>query len=448
MAPGAQHLEASVAWPSFTSDRNSPSVVRLFRQSSKELSVMSRSSIQFLTIAALQLPLVALDPFQTVLAQSPTFKTYHLSAADLPAPEKSEDLEPAGFTRAPGVVPFAPPGFHVTEYASGIRNPRWLAIAPNDDVLVASSGDGTIMLLRDTDNSKTARMVAMFASGYDKPHGLAFHDGALYIADLRGIWRQPYKDGDTQASGEPTRITVAPDLRPDGWHWTREIIFDPKGQLYLAMGARKDVEDDDPAPDATIQLVGADGRLSTFAGGLRNVVGLAVNPQTGELWGTVNERDLLGPNLPPDFLTSIHKGDFFGWPYAYVGPHPDPVFGAKRPDMVAKTKTPEVLFEPHSAPLAVVFYDGKQFPPDYNGDAFVAFHASGPYHSPDGYKVVRVKFSHGKALGGYQDFLTGWMVPGTNPPQIWGTPSGLAVAKDGALLVTDENTVWRVSYGP
>jgi len=407
-----------------------------------------RSPFVRLAIMAIQLPLAISFLPDTALAQPTTPRHFHLSAGNLPAPEKTIDLEPAGFARPLGVVPSAPPGFHVAAFAEGIRDPRWLAAAPNGDVVVASSGDGTIVLLREVDNTRTARMVTIFASGYDKPHGLAFHDGALYIADLRGIWRQPYKDGDTEASGAPTRMTAAPDLRPDGWHWTREIIFDPEGRLYLAMGSRKDVEDDDPPPDATIQLVGSDGRMTTFATGLRNVVGLAVCPQTGELWGTVNERDQLGPNLPPDYLTSIRKGDFFGWPYAYVGPHPDPMFGSKRPDLVKKTKTPEVLFEPHSAPLAVVFYQGSQFPPEYNGDAFVAFHASGPYRAPDGYKVVRVRFSHGKALGGYQDFLTGWMVPGTNPPQIWGTPSGLAVAKDGALLVADENVVWRVSYGP
>jgi glucose/arabinose dehydrogenase len=371
---------------------------------------------------------------------------YRLGAANLPLPEKTGDMEPERTSRDFDDVPRAPRGFRVTQFASDIGNARWLTVAPNGDVFVSASGDGKIMLLRDVDGTKTARFVSTYASGYMRPHGLAFHNGALYIADLRGIWRQPYKDGDNEATGAPTKITAGPDLRINGWHWTREIVFDHKGQLYLAMGARKDIEDNDPPPDATIQLVHADGKMTTFASGLRNVVGMAICPQTGELWGTVNERDQLGPNLPPDFLTSIHSGDFLGWPYAYIGPHADPMFGKERPDLVAKTKTPEVLFEAHSAPLAIVFYQGSQFPPEYNGDAFVAFHASGPLGAPDGYKVVRVPFAHGHPLGGYQDFLTGWTKPGTNPPQIWGTPSGLAVAKDGALLVADESSVWRVSF--
>src|SRR3974390_818174 len=378
-----------------------------------------------------------------------TCKHYRLFANHLPAPEKSPGMEPSNFDRPFDVVPSAPPGFRVSLFASGVGNARWLAVAPNGDVFLAASGDGKIMLLRDVDGTGTARFTSDFASGYMRPHGLAFHDGALYIADLRGIWRQPYKDGDETATGTPVKITSAPDLRPNGWHWTREIVFDRKGQLYLAMGARQDVLDDDPPPDATVQLVLAGGKMATFASGLRNVVGLAVCPETGELWGTVNERDQLGANLSPDFLTSIHKNDFFGCPYAYVGPHPDPQFGMKRPDMVRVTKTPEVLFEAHSAPLAVVFYEGNQFPAEYRGDAFVAFHASGPYRAPDGYKVVRVRFAHGKPIGGYQDFLTGWMHPATNPPKIWGTPAGLAVAKDGSLLVADETGVWRVTYaGP
>lgn len=186
--------------------------------------------------------------------------------------------------------------------------------------------------------------------------------------------------------------------------------------------------------------------MSTFASGLRNVVGLAVDPATGDLWGTINERDRLGSNLPPDYLARIGRGDFFGWPYAYVGPHADPVYGNKHPDLVSKTKTPEVLLEPHSAPLGVVFYTGAQFPSDYANNAFVALHASGPYDRPDGYKVVRVEFANGRPVGGYDDFVTGFMQPGSNPPRIWGTPAGLAVAKDGSLLIADESIIWRVTY--
>lgn len=239
-------------------------------------------------------------------------------------------------------------------------------------------------------------------------------------------------------------MTAAPDLRPTG-HPTREIVFDSRGRLFLAIGSVGD-DVEEPSPNATVQLVQLDGQLKTFASGLRNVVGMAVNPVTDALWGTINERDRLGGGLPPDYLAKIEENDFFGWPYAYVGPHPDPKFGKLRPDLVARTKVPEVLFEPHSAPLGVVFYTGSQFPKEYYGDAFVAFHASGPYGKPDGYKVVRVKFVNGMPLGRYEDFVTGDMIAGTYPPRFWATPAGLAVAKDGSLLIATEEGIWRVAY--
>lgn len=371
-----------------------------------------------------------------------------VSADDLPAPMTTppNDLEPYNIGRPPGLAPRAPSGFRVSIFATKVGHARWLAVAPNGDVFMASSGDGRIVMLRDAKGDGVARTVATFAQGFDKPHGMAFREGALYVADLRAIWRLPYSDGDTVAAAGPQRVTAAPNLRPQGQHWTREIVFDPKGRLYLAIGARGDVQDDDPPPDASVQEVAADGAMTTFAAGLRNVVGMAVYPGTDELWGTVNERDKLGGGLPPDYLTSIRRGDFFGWPYAYVGPHPDPRYGGKRPDLVARARAPDLLFEPHSAPLGVVFYDGAQFPDEYRGDAFVAFHASGPYGKPDGYKVVRVKFANRMPVGGYEDFVTGFMLADTNPPRIWGTPAGLAIAKDGSLLIADEQTIWRVAY--
>lgn len=369
-------------------------------------------------------------------------------ADNLPAPNTTRptSLEPYTLPRPAGVKPTVPASFSVSIFAANVGNARWLAVAPNGDVFLAASADGKILMLRDTKGRGVADMVTTFAAGFSKPHGMTFHDGALYVGDLSAIWRLPYHDGDTVLAGEPQRVTKARDLRPAGWHWTREIVFDSKGRLYLAIGARGDVADDDPPPDATVQEVKPDGGMTTFAGGLRNVVGMAVYPGTDELWGTVNERDTLGGALPPDFLTRIDRGDFFGWPYAYIGPHPDPTYARKRPDMVARTKLPDLLFEPHSAPLAVVFYTGAQFPTEYKGDAFVAFHASGRYDKPDGYKVVRVRFANRRPLGGYEDFVTGFMLAGANPPRVWGRPAGLAVAKDGSLLIADEKEVWRVAY--
>lgn len=379
---------------------------------------------------------------------------FQLSPLELPAPNSTppNDVSPYFAGEKPGFLPIVPTGFAIAAFASKaqLKNARWLSIAPNGDVFVAESGAGKITVLRDADGDGKAETVSTFAGDMDKPHGMAFHDGAFYVADLRAIWRFAYKNGDLVASAEPTRVTQTPDLRPEGWHWTREIAISSNGEIFLAIGARGDVLEA-PSPDATVQEVDSSGGMKTFAGGLRNVVGLAFYPGTNELWGTVNERDVLGGNLPPDYLAHIRRGDFFGWPYAYVGPHPDPVFGSIRPDLVAKTIVPDVLFEPHSAPLGLVFYDAAQFPTQYRGDAFVAFHGSGPYGKPDGYKVVRVRFENGKPSGGYEDFVTGFASGspsemGVGEPVVYGTPAGLAVAKDGSLLIADENAVWRVTY--
>lgn len=386
--------------------------------------------------------------------------TFRISADRLPAPNSTvpRDIDPQ-FVEAPArFLPKAPAGFSVNVFASGakLNHVRWLTVAPNGDVFLAETGAGKITLLRDADGDGKAELITTFAQGFREPHGMAFYNGSLYIADVRAVWRLPYQNGDNVAKGAPVRVTTAPNLRTEGWHKSREIAVDSKGGIYLAIGARMDTEDNDPAPDATVQLLSPDRGMSSFANGLRNVPGLAIQPGAGDLWGTVSERDSLGAQLPPDFMARIAKGDFYGWPYAYIGPHPDPTFGAKRPDLVAMTKTPEVLFEAHAAPLGIVFYDRDQFPAEYRGDAFVAFHGSGPYDKPTGYKVVRVRFKDGKPLAGYEDFVTGFFDPTGKPnakglltPRVWGTPAGLAITKDGSLLVADEKgkTVWRVSYG-
>ena len=377
---------------------------------------------------------------------------YSLSPDNLPAPKTTlpDDIDPRFVPPARGFLPKVPPGFTISVFASApqLTHVRWLAVAPNGDVFLTEQGPGKITLMRDADGDGRAERVTTFATGFSEPHGMAFHDGALYVGDVRAIWRLPYRNGDVVASAPATRVTQAPNLRPLGWHSTREIAFDSKGKLYLAMGARGDLLDDDPPPDASIQEVTPAGALVTFASGMRNPVGIAFYPGSDDLWATVNERDKLGAALPPDYLAHVRQGEFFGWPYAYIGPHPDPEFGAKNPDLVRKTKTPDILFEAHSAPLGLVFYDGAQFPTDYKGDAFVALHGSGPYNKPNGYKVVRVKFANGKPVGGYEDFVTGFSDGKVPSPSVWGTPAGLAVAKDGALLIADDagRTVWRVAY--
>ncbi len=374
---------------------------------------------------------------------------FQVSPDTLPKPGTTHpnDIEPAFISPPAASLPLVPKGFSIAPFASHLKHPRSLAVAPNGDVFVVEEGPGSVLRLRDTDGDGKADEIKNFAEGFHDPHGIAIHGGQLYISDLIAVWRTQYAGRDNAPAASFQRVTLAPDLRPDGWHHTRDIAIDSKGQIYLAIGGRNDVSEA-IGTDASIQLVNADGSMTPFATGLRNVEGLAFYPGTDDLWITVNERDALGARLPPDYLAHARAGDFFGWPYAYSGPNPDPQFGKLHPQLVAGTKKPDVLFEAHSAPLGLVFYTGKQFPPEYRGDAFVAFHGSGPYDKPDGYKIVRVKFKNKKPVGGYEDFVTGFSSAGVIRLAVWGTPSQLAVAKDGSLLFADDKaaTVWRVAY--
>ncbi len=375
-------------------------------------------------------------------------KHFSLAPASLPEPfaTPAADNESHVIPRPMDATLQAPAGFSVNIFADGLSGPRWMALAPNGDVFLAEPRDGRIMLLRDTDGDGKADKTATFASGFNHPHGLAFHNGALYVGDIEAVWKLAYSDGALSAGGR-TRVTRQ-GFGGSSDHWTRDIAFSPDGNLYLAIGSGDNIEEGEPATRATVQHVNADGSLSPFATGLRNPVGIAFYPGTNNLWVTVNERDGYGTQMVPDYLTHLEKGGFYGWPYAYIGPHPDPVYGKKRPDLVARTKTPDLLFQSHSAPLGLVFYEGTQFPAEYKGDAFVALHGSWNADPPTGYKVVRVHFVNGRPAGGYDDFITGFWVDGTHPARVWGRPAGLLVAKDGSLLIADDagNTVWRVSY--
>jgi glucose/arabinose dehydrogenase len=373
---------------------------------------------------------------------------YDILPSDLPAPNTTlpSDLTPRFDNPPPGSVPQVPAGFAISQFASHVGYVRSLAVAPNGDVFVVRPS-GDILRLRDTRGVGIADHIQSFAAGFRNPHGIAIWDGQLYISDLNAIWRAPYLDREAVPFSDFERVTNAQDLRPAGEHTTRDIALDQTGKIYVAFGSRDDVSES-PPPDATIQVIAGDGGMSPFATGLRNVEGLAFYPGTNDLWATVNERDALGARVPSDFLAHVRANDFFGWPYAYNGPHPDPIYGARRPDLVAKTKTPEVLLGAHSAPLGLIFYTGTQFPNEYRNDAFVAIHGSGPYDKPDGYKVVRVRFKNGIPVGGYEDFLTGFFGYVGSQVSMWGSPSQLAVAIDGSLLVVDDknNSVWRVVY--
>ena len=373
---------------------------------------------------------------------------FQYSPADLAKPHATGAVAnvPSTIPRPAGATLRVPEGFSAALYARDLAGPRNLLVLPDGDVLAAESYAGKITLLRDANGDGKADMVATFAGGFERPYGLALHEGTLYVGDVHGIWKLAYVDGATKA-GKRERVTKEGVLGAWDDHWTRNIVFDSKGRLFLAEGSTQNVGED-PPPHAAISIVNAGGSLTAYATGLRNPVGLHFYPGTDDLYAVVNERDMLGNELVPDYFTRVENGDFFGWPYAYIGAHPDPDFGSKRPDLVARTKVPDVLFHSHSAPLGMVFYDADQFPAEYRGDGFVALHGSWNAATPTGYKVVRIKFRNGLPERGYDNFVTGWWRSGDDPAEVWGRPAGLAVAKDGSLLIADDagKAIWRVRY--
>jgi len=368
--------------------------------------------------------------------------------------------ESASVPRPAGTMPEVPKGFQVSVFADNLSDARWMAVAPNGDIFLAeppgdykARGGGKITVLRDANNDGKADQRFTYlpaTAGFSYPHGLAFQAGYLYVGDVRGIWRFPYSDGQTSA-GKPEKVTgKVQDLAPKNGHITRNIAFGPDGGLYLALGSKDNISDFKPG--AQVFKINTDGSMSEFASGIRNPVGIAFQPGTNNLYVVTNERDGLGDNLPPDYMTSVKQGGFYGYPYAYIGKNPDPVWGAKDPGgKVASTITPDVLFHAHSAPTGLVFYTGSNFPAEYRNDAFVSLHGSWNSGNPTGYKVVRVHFVNGKPVNGYENFATGfWNGMGNSgePAKVWGRPVGLAVAKDGSLLIADDvaNVVWRVAY--
>ena len=378
---------------------------------------------------------------------------FHISVKNLPPPYATPGVaNPARrIDRPAGALPLVPAGFTISIYAAGLSNPRWLAMAPNGDLFVAEPSAGRITLLHQAGGKLQS---SVFADGFDKPHGMVFVKGTLYVSDVQAVWRLGYSEG-ARKSDKRERVTQAADLSPDGYHWTRDLAVDSKGTLYIGVGSASNVGEEG-STRATVQMVTSNGALKTFATGLRNPVGLQFYPGTDDLFVTVNERDGLGDELVPDYLTYVQPGAFYGWPYSYLGQHRDPDYGNKRPDLIARAVMPDLLFQAHSAPLGLVFYEGSQFPVRYKGDGFVALHGSWNSGVPTGYKVVRVPFKDGRPTGVYENFVTGfWNGAGTSgspaamsSARVWGRPCGLVVAKDGSLLIADDvgKVVWRVSY--
>jgi glucose/arabinose dehydrogenase len=297
----------------------------------------------------------------------------------------------------------------------------------------------------------------VFADGLDKPFGIAFYPPGdnpkyVYIANTGSVVRYPYQNGVTKARGSAETIV---DNIPSGagalgggGHWTRDIVFSPDGSsMFVSVGSHSNVSDDErEARRARIFEYTSDGRNErVFAYGIRNPVGLAIQPSTGELWASVNERDELGDHLVPDYITHIQKGGFYGWPWYYIGGHPDPRLKSKHPELKDKVIIPDVLIQSHSASLGMTFYTGSQFPEQYRNGAFAAEHGSWNRSRRTGYKVIYVPMNNGRPTGEYRDFMTGFVTPDA---KVWGRPVAVAVARDGSLFVSDDggNLIWRVSY--
>lgn len=380
-----------------------------------------------------------------------------ITVADLPKPHASRSVDngPRLVPRPAAAWPKAPPGFKVELMAEGLTNPRKIMAAPNGDLFVAESAANRIKVLRPGRDGRI-EATALFAEDLRQPFGIAFYPpGAdpqfVYIANTDSVVRFAYRNGDLKARAQPEMIVPALPgggrLRGGG-HWTRDIVFTPDGRKMLVSVGSRSNNDDGPQERHRAAILeynpdGSDFRL--FASGLRNAVGLAIEPTLGRLWASVNERDELGDNLPPDYITHVQEGGFYGWPWYYIGAHKDPKHAGKHPELAARVIVPDVLVQAHSASLCMSFYTGQQFPAEYRLDAFAALHGSWNRARRTGYKIIRVPMNQGRASGEYEDFLTGFVTP---EGDVWGRPVGVTVDRDGALVITDDasNSVWRIRY--
>jgi glucose/arabinose dehydrogenase len=398
---------------------------------------------------------------------------------DLPKPFATESVKkfanvigwPAGKT------PTAPSGFTVTKFASDLKNPRWIYQAPNGDIFVTESNTmpnikekaaaklsgkaksqnlgqsaNQVTLFRDANGDGKPETQQVFLSGLNQPLGMVIVGNSFYVANTDGLVQFPYREGQTRISGPGKKILSLPAGGYNN-HWTRNVIANADGsKLYISVGSASNVGEHGMAEEArraAILEVNPDGtgeRL--YASGLRNPVGIDWVPGTNTLWAAVNERDELGDELVPDYVTSVQEGGFYGWPFAYFGPNEDPRRKGEQPDLVKKTLVPDVPLAPHSASLGLAFYDGKAFPEKYRNGAFIGQHGSWNRSQFSGYKVVFVPFRDGKPAGKPEDFLTGFLVG--NEKDVYGRPVGVTVLKDGSMLVADDasNTIWRVSANP
>jgi glucose/arabinose dehydrogenase len=400
-------------------------------------------------------------------------KRRHITADALPAPYASPSVgNTVRVVRPPaGAKLNVPAGFEVKEFAGGLAGPRLLRAAPNGDIFVAETGAGRIRVLRPGESGATASQNEVFASGLRGPFGIAFYPADnpewVYVGNTDSVVRFAYRDGDMKARGAPE--TIVAQLPTGGNHSTRDVVFSKDGsRMFVSVGsASNDAENmgrldpaglrkweqDKPAgaawgsesERADVLVFDPQGKSRRiFATGIRNCVGLAINPTTGDLWCSTNERDGLGDNLPPDYITRVREGGFYGWPWYYMGAHEDPRHLGARPDLKDKVTVPDVLIQPHSASLQLMFYSGDQFPADLKGSVFAAEHGSWNRATRTGYKIIRAIVKDGVPTGEYEDFVTGFVIDDTS---VWGRPVGVVQAKDGSLIFSEDGngTIWRVS---
>ena len=398
-----------------------------------------------------------------------------ITANDLPEISK-ETQDYAEIVPPPtGAMPRVPEGFSVELVDSGLAQARAMRVAPNGDLFITNSSENEVRVYRIPPGSAKPTVSGTFATGLHQPYGMAFYPPGtepkwIYIGNSNGVVRFPYKNGDLKATGKVERIVEG---IPPTHHWTRDVLFTPDGkQLLLTVASDSNIAlDMFPVPRVPGGLDGwnkthplgaawdtEEGRANIlsfnpdgsnqkiYATGIRNPSGITFQPGTGQLWAVVNERDGLGDNTPFEYATHVQEGAFYGWPWFYIGGHEDPRHKGEHTDLKDRVTVPDLFFQAHSVPLHIVFYEGKDFPAEYNGNAFVTLHGSWDRSVRTGYKVVRLPFDkNGKPTGEYEDFMVGFVV---SDKQVWGRPTGLAVAKDGSLFVSEDGsgTIWRISY--
>jgi glucose/arabinose dehydrogenase len=382
----------------------------------------------------------------------------HITIADLPPPYATPSAQngPDVVAPPPGARPFVPAGFRVDVFAHDLVGPRLLRLSPSGDLFVAESQAGRIRVLRAADGARAVEQDAVFASGLDRPFGITFYPPGsdpkwVYVAETNAVVRFPYASGDMTARG-PAQTLVPSLTAVQGGHWTRDVAFSLDGtKMFVSVGSGSNVAegDSDERDRADVLVFDPEGRgKQVYASGIRNCVGLAVHASTGDLWCSTNERDGLGDDLVPDYITRVRPGAFYGWPWFYLGDHQDPRHAGERVDLATTTVVPDVLLQAHSASLQLTFYDAKAFPARYRGAAFASLHGSWNRGKRTGPKVITVPLQGGVPTGEYEDFMTGFVV---DDDAVWARPVGIAVAHDGSLFVSEDGngTVWRISFeGP